>query len=174
MTLRLSELAARLGVRVENAADDVLLESMALAEMAGAQELSFIPAARVQAAPLAGAVLVSVAGDLRNALVVDDVLLACARSSAWLPVRRTGAARRLRPRTLANSARIAASAHVGSGVVVGDSADGVALLGQALEQCGAQHIVGGQGGSGVGQGVHAHKISGFSALAPLKARRPFL
>ena len=120
MSLRLSELAARLGVRVENAVDDVLLESMALAEMAGAQELSFIPTARVQAAPLAGAVLVNVGAGIRNALVVDDVLLACARSSAWLPVRRTGAARRLRPRSLADSASIAASAHVGSGVVVGE------------------------------------------------------
>lgn len=121
MSLRLSELAARLGARVENAADDVLLDRMALAATAGPHELSFLPAKCALRAQSAGALLVSAALDYRNAVVVEDVLLACARSSVWLPVRRVGAARRVRASSLAASACIAADAHVGAGVEVGDA-----------------------------------------------------
>lgn len=121
VSLRLSELVARLGARVENAADDVWLERVALADTAGPQELSFVPAMRVRRAASAGAVLVSAARDYRNAVVVEDVLLACARSSVWLPVRRAGAARRLRVSSLAASASIAADARLGAGVEVGEA-----------------------------------------------------
>lgn len=121
MSIRLSELVARLGARVENAADDVVLDGMAMADTAGAQELSFVPAPRVLRTHAAGAVLVIAARDYRNAVVVEDVLLACARSSAWLPIRRAGAARRLRVTSVAGSACIASDAHLGAGVEVGEA-----------------------------------------------------
>jgi UDP-3-O-[3-hydroxymyristoyl] glucosamine N-acyltransferase len=120
MSLRLSELAARLGARLENAEGDLLLGCLAMADVAGSDELSFIPAKRVRRAESAGAVLVSAARDYRNALVVDDVMLACARSSVWLPVRRNGAARALRATSLAVSASIAPDVHLGSGVHIGE------------------------------------------------------
>ncbi len=139
--LRLSELAARLGARVENAGADVLLNSLAMADIAGPDELSFLPATRSRPAESAGAVLVSAAQDFRNALVVDDVLLACARSCTWLPVRRTGAARRQRISSLAASATIAPEAYLGMGVEVGE--DTVIERGVVLDD-------------GVSVGAHCH------------------
>ncbi len=121
VSLRLSELAARLGARIENATDDVLLEAVAMAATAGPQELSFLPALRAPHAVCAGAMLVCAARDYRNAVVVEDVLLACARSSVWLPIRRAGAPRCLRAVSLAASANIAADAHVGAGVEIGEA-----------------------------------------------------
>lgn len=112
---------ARLGARLENAADDVLLTSLAAPDDAGAQDLTFVPAASVRGAGTGGAVLVCEAGNWRNAVIVDEVLLACARAGAWLPPRRKHALRRTRSTTLAASARIARSAHIGAGVEVGEA-----------------------------------------------------
>jgi len=120
MSLRVSELAARLGARVENLSTDVRLTALAMADSAGADELCFIADGRVRPAGRAGAVLVHAAADHRNALVVDDVMLACARSCAWLPVRRNGAARAQRISSLASSATIASSAQLGAGVEIGE------------------------------------------------------
>lgn len=121
MSLRPGELAARLGARLENPVDDVLLTGVAMPDVAGPLELSFIRPPHAGRSSSAGAVLVEQAREFNNALVVDDVLYACARACAWLPVRRNGAARRTRPHSLASSARIDNTAHVGVGVVVGEA-----------------------------------------------------
>lgn len=69
---------------------------------------------------VAGAVLVGIAPGQRNGLVVDNVLLAGARSSAWLRIRRNGEPLTQRVSVLAASARIASSAQRGATVHVGD------------------------------------------------------
>lgn len=111
---------ARLGARLENAAEDVLLTNLAAPDGAGAQELTFASVVGARVAATGGAVLVGEAGSWRNAVVVDDVMLACARVCAWLPPRRKHAARRTRSTALSASARISRSAHIGAGVEIGD------------------------------------------------------
>ena len=121
MSLRLSELAARLGASLENLREDLLLTGVAMPDDAGPQELTFISTTHSPRTLAAGAALVSQRFAVDNALMVDDVMLACARACAWLPARRRTAARRARPTSLAASARIAATAHVGAGVEVGEA-----------------------------------------------------
>lgn len=121
MSIRLRELATRLGAQIENFTDDLVLTGLATAAVAGCDELSFMPSTHAYPAVSAGAVLSGPSSGLRNALVVDDVLLACARSSAWLPVRRNSAACRRRASSFAPSASIAPGAHLGAGVTIGES-----------------------------------------------------
>ena len=72
MSLRISELAKRLGAGLENAAVNAMVDALAMAAIATANEVSFIVGVRAQA----GAVLVGVAQGQRNALVVDNAILA--------------------------------------------------------------------------------------------------
>ena len=130
MSIRISELAKRLGARLENASVDSMVDALAMADVAADNEVSFVPGVRALISDTAGAVLVSVAQGQRNALVVDNVLLACARSSEWLRIRRNGEPRTRRTSVLAESARIASGAYLGTGVHVGDNtviAHGVVL-----------------------------------------------
>ena len=74
MSLRISELAKRLGAGLENASVNAMVDALAMADIATANEVSFIIGVRAQAC--AGAVLVGVAQGQRNALVVDNAILA--------------------------------------------------------------------------------------------------
>ena len=125
MSLRISELAARLGARLENAKVDFVVDSLAMHDTAASRDVSFIPpvfAHRVVGHAAAGAMLVTTAAAHVNALVVGDVLQACARSAAWLPIRRSAEARTRRATNIASTAVVASDVWIGKGVWIGEHA----------------------------------------------------
>ncbi|MGR8918501.1 MAG: UDP-3-O-(3-hydroxymyristoyl)glucosamine N-acyltransferase [Gammaproteobacteria bacterium] len=121
----MSELAARTGARIDPASGATPLAALATPGTAQPGDLTFHlpsrmpPWERLMTAA-AGIVTAQAPGD-RRAFCVDDVLEACTRISAWLPVRRR------RPRSageihasaaVAPGASIAADAAVGEGTVI--------------------------------------------------------
>ncbi len=119
------ELAARLGATVTTPVREQALQALAAPETAGPADLSFdlsglIPR-RGCATTRAAAVMRTVQDHDPRTVVVDDVVRACARVSAWLPVRRArvGAAGAQHDR-IHPSAHIAPSAVIGEGVSIGE------------------------------------------------------
>ena len=122
----LSDLARRIGATLTGAPTDALVAKLSRPEWAGERDISFLPDARfVGSLRNTSALGVIVAPALvdsltsANALVVDDVMLSCARLANWLPVRCRADGEwtqtEVHPR-----AQVAASATLGSGVSIGE------------------------------------------------------
>ena len=122
----LSDLARRIGATLTGAPTDALVAKLSRPEWAGERDISFLPDARfVGSLRNTSALGVIVAPALvdsltsANALVVDDVMLSCARLANWLPVRCRADGEwtqtEVHPRT-----QVAASATLGSGVSIGE------------------------------------------------------
>lgn len=121
MPLRLSEFAQRLGARALGSPQDVELGALAAPAVARCHDLTFALAGSSRCTSQAAAVITcdATAGFI-PALLVDDVLIACGRAAAWLPIRRNAAAMLERSRCIATNAVIADDAQVGAAVRIGE------------------------------------------------------
>lgn len=125
LPLTLSELAARIGASLRGPAGGQPAGCLALPSGATSNDVTLSIGRRGLPRYSGGAIAVLVATpapEFVNALQVDDVLLACARCAAWLPVRRSASSAGGGHRHIAPTARVAATAQVGEGSRIGDHA----------------------------------------------------